>query len=227
MMRCIINQPKMIIRKYNLATPGLLGLCLPEGHASQSENRLAGYAWLIFGWGTSQDYNQSGDMGHILEKSEDTPVAAGECGNKEITYETWSSDETFALGQKLGWDAMPGDVYALIGDLGVGKTVLAQGIADGLGITESVCSPTFTIVQVYDEGRIPLYHFDVYRIGDVEEMDEIGYEEYFYGDGLCLVEWADLVTELLPPGCRVIRIEKDVEKGYDYRLIRIDRNSNG
>ncbi len=141
-----------------------------------------------------------------------------------VFYEVWSPEETFALGQKLGRDAVPGDVYSLIGDLGVGKTVLAQGIADGLGITESVCSPTFTIVQVYDEGRIPLYHFDVYRIGDVEEMDEIGYEEYFYGDGLCLVEWADLITELLPLDCRVIRIEKDVEKGYDYRLIRIGRS---
>ena len=99
------------------------------------------------------------------------------------TIETFSAEETLALGQKLGQEAKPGEVYTLLGDLGVGKTVLTQGIAQGLDITEPICSPTFTIVQVYDEGRMPFYHFDVYRIGDIEEMDEIGYEDYFYGNG--------------------------------------------
>ena len=97
-----------------------------------------------------------------------------------MIYETYSAEETAALGEKLGREAKPGDVCTLMGDLGVGKTVLTQGIAKGLGITEPISSPTFTIVQVYEEGRLPFYHFDVYRIGDIEEMDEIGYEDYFY-----------------------------------------------
>ena len=102
-----------------------------------------------------------------------------------------------------------------------GKTVLTQGLAAGLGITEHVNSPTFTIVQEYEGGRLPLYHFDVYRIGNVEEMDEIGYEDYFYGNGVCLIEWADLIREILPLNCIRIRIEKDLEKGFDYRRITI------
>ena len=116
---------------------------------------------------------------------------------KEI-IETHSAQETFALGQRIGLEALPGQVYTLIGDLGVGKTVFTQGVADGLGITEPVNSPTFTIVQIYEEGRMPFYHFDVYRIGDVEEMEEIGYEDCFYGEGLCLIEWANLIEEILP-----------------------------
>ena len=140
----------------------------------------------------------------------------------EITViESYSPEETGKLGRKLGENAKPGEVYTLIGDLGVGKTVLTQGIADGLGITEAICSPTFTIVQVYEEGRIPFYHFDVYRIGDTEEMDEIGYEDYFYGDGLCMIEWANLIEEILPDTYKEITIEKDLEKGFDYRKITI------
>lgn len=135
--------------------------------------------------------------------------------------ESYSPEETSALGRELGANAKPGEVYTLIGDLGVGKTVLTQGIADGLGITEPICSPTFTIVQVYDEGRLPFYHFDVYRIGDIEEMDEIGYEDYFYGDGLCMIEWANLIEEILPDNYKEITIEKDLEKGFDYRKITI------
>ncbi|MCC8168442.1 MAG: tRNA (adenosine(37)-N6)-threonylcarbamoyltransferase complex ATPase subunit type 1 TsaE [Clostridiales bacterium] len=141
--------------------------------------------------------------------------------NGLTVYETWSAGETLSLGRKIGEDAGPGDVYAFVGDLGVGKTVLAQGIAEGLGIKEPVCSPTFTIVQVYDEGRLPLYHFDVYRIGDVEEMEEIGYEEYFYGEGVCLIEWADIIESILPQDCTVVRIEKDLDKGWDYRKIKL------
>ena len=135
--------------------------------------------------------------------------------------ESFSAEDTHALGKKLGENAKPGDVYTLLGDLGVGKTVLTQGIADGLGIKEAICSPTFTIVQVYDEGRMPFYHFDVYRIGDIEEMDEIGYEDYFYGDGLTMIEWANLIEEILPSKRKEITIEKDLEKGFDYRNITI------
>ena len=136
-------------------------------------------------------------------------------------YESFSAEETRKLGQKFGAQAKPGEVYTLVGDLGVGKTVLTQGIAEGLGSEESVCSPTLTIVQVYEEGRIPFYHFDVYRIGDIEEMDEIGYEDYFYGEGLTMIEWANLIEEILPTVRKDITIEKDLEKGFDYRRITI------
>ena len=135
--------------------------------------------------------------------------------------ESFSPEETLELGRQMGRDAQPGDVYTLIGDLGVGKTVFTQGIAEGLEIEESICSPTFTIVQVYDEGRMPFYHFDVYRIGDIEEMDEIGYEDYFYGEGLCMIEWANLIEEIIPTHHKEITIEKDLEKGFDYRKITI------
>ena len=136
-----------------------------------------------------------------------------------MVVETFSPEETEALGKKLGREAKPGEVYTLVGDLGVGKTVFTQGIAKGLEITEPINSPTFTIVQVYEEGRMPFYHFDVYRIGDVEEMEEIGYEDYFYGEGLTMIEWANLIEELLPEHYREICIEKDLEKGFDYRKI--------
>lgn len=136
-------------------------------------------------------------------------------------FETNSHSETFALGLEIGRTALPGQVYTLTGDLGTGKTVFAQGVARGLGIEESVSSPTFTIVQIYEGGRLPFYHFDVYRIGDIEEMEEIGYEDYFYGEGVCLVEWAELIGELLPPGHIPIRIEKNPEKGMDYRRITV------
>lgn len=136
--------------------------------------------------------------------------------------ETTSPEETFEAGKQLGLLAKPGDVYTLNGDLGVGKTVFTKGIAKGLGITEHVNSPTFTIVQVYESGRLPFYHFDVYRIGDIEEMDEIGYEDYFYGDGVCIVEWAELVAELIPSTAKKITIEKNLEKDFDYRRIIFD-----
>lgn len=139
----------------------------------------------------------------------------------DMTIETHSSQETFQLGKEIGQKAKPGEVYTLIGDLGVGKTVLTQGVAEGLGIEEAICSPTFTIIQEYNEGRIPFYHFDVYRIGDVEEMDEIGYEDYIYGDGVSLIEWANLIEEILPQEYTEITIEKDLEQGFDYRRINI------
>ena len=136
--------------------------------------------------------------------------------------ETNSAEETFALGRQIGQQAKAGEVYTLIGELGVGKTVFTQGVAAGLGIGETVNSPTFTIMQVYEEGRLPFYHFDVYRIGDVEEMDDIGYEDYFYGDGVCLIEWANLIEEILPSAHKRIIIEKNLAKGYDYRRITIE-----
>lgn len=135
--------------------------------------------------------------------------------------ETNGERETWELGRRLGLDASAGQVFTLVGDLGVGKTVFTKGLAEGLGIMEPVSSPTFTIVQVYDEGRLPLYHFDVYRIGDVEEMEEIGYEDYVYGQGVSLIEWADLIEEILPEHYTEIRIEKDLEQGFDYRRISI------
>lgn len=140
-----------------------------------------------------------------------------------MKIETKCAQETFALGEKLGTSAQPGQVYALTGGLGVGKTVFTQGLAAGLGIRGPVCSPTFTILQVYEEGRLPFYHFDVYRISDVDEMEEIGYEDCFYGQGVCLVEWADLIEELLPPETIFVKIEKDFDReDFDYRAVTVD-----
>ena len=136
--------------------------------------------------------------------------------------DSFCAKDTYELGEKIGQMAKPGMVISLTGDLGVGKTVFTQGLAKGLGIEEPVNSPTFTIVQVYEEGRLPLYHFDVYRIGDIEEMDEIGYEDYFYGEGVCLIEWADLIREILPEQMCRVTIEKVLEKGFDYRKITLE-----
>ena len=139
-----------------------------------------------------------------------------------MIVESFKTQDTYQLGMELGEKAKAGQVYCLLGDLGTGKTVFTQGFAKGLGITEPVNSPTFTIVQVYDEGRLPFYHFDVYRIEDIDEMLEIGYEDYFYGQGVCLIEWSNLIEELLPSDRTVITIEKDLEKGFDYRRITIE-----
>ncbi len=136
--------------------------------------------------------------------------------------ETYSPEETFEAGWRMGEKAKAGEVYCLNGDLGVGKTVFTQGFARGLGIQGTVNSPTFTIVQQYDEGRLPLYHFDVYRIGDISEMDEIGYEDCFYGEGVCLIEWSTLIEEILPEHATEIRIEKDLNQGFDYRRISVE-----
>lgn len=138
-----------------------------------------------------------------------------------MIIETNGERETHASGFRLGETAKRGQVFALIGDLGVGKTIFTKGLATGLGITEPVSSPTFTIVQIYEGGRLPFYHFDVYRISDVEEMEEIGYEDYIYGDGVSLIEWADLIADILPEHYTRITIEKDLEKGFDYRRIEI------
>lgn len=139
-----------------------------------------------------------------------------------MIIETRSAGETYELGMRVGGQAKPGQVYTLIGDLGVGKTVFTQGLAKGLGIEEPISSPTFTIVQVYEEGKLPFYHFDVYRIGDISEMDEVGYEDYVYGEGVSLIEWANLIEEILPRQRVEITMEKDLEQGFDYRKIRIE-----
>lgn len=135
--------------------------------------------------------------------------------------ETFSPEDTFSFGKWIGENALAGQVYTLVGDLGVGKTVFTQGVAAGLEITEPVNSPTFTIIQEYESGRMPFYHFDVYRIGDIEEMEEIGYDDYFYGNGICLIEWANLIEGILPEDRIQITIEKDLEKGFDYRKITV------
>ena len=139
-----------------------------------------------------------------------------------MVIETHDPEETFEVGRTIGMNAKPGQIYTLTGDLGVGKTVFTQGVAAGLGITEPVNSPTFTIIQEYEDGRLPFYHFDVYRIGDLEEMEEIGYDDYFFGQGICLIEWAELIEEILPEKRIEVIIEKDLEKGFEYRKITIE-----
>ena len=139
-----------------------------------------------------------------------------------MIYESMSEKDTFEFGKKLGEKATAGQIICLDGDLGVGKTVFTQGFAKGLGIEDSVNSPTFTIIQIYDEGRLPLYHFDGYRIGEPEEMYEIGYEEYFFGEGVCLIEWSKLIEELIPDEAITVTIEKDLSKGLDYRKISVE-----
>ena len=139
-----------------------------------------------------------------------------------MVIETHDREETFEVGRTIGMNAKPGQIYTLTGDLGVGKTVFTQGVAAGLGITEPVNSPTFTIIQEYEDGRLPFYHFDVYRIGDLEEMEEIGYDDYFFGQGICLIEWAELIEEILPEKRIEVTIEKDLEKGFEYRKITIE-----
>jgi tRNA threonylcarbamoyladenosine biosynthesis protein TsaE len=142
-----------------------------------------------------------------------------------MIIETRSAEETYQLGIEIGQKAKKGQVYTLVGDLGVGKTVFTQGLAKGLEIDEPISSPTFTIVQVYDEGRLPFYHFDVYRIGDISEMDEIGFEDYVYGEGVSLIEWANLIEEILPEERIAITIEKDLDTGFDYRKITIEEEA--
>ena len=139
-----------------------------------------------------------------------------------MVIETHDPEETFEVGRTIGMNAKPGQIYTLTGGLGVGKTVFTQGVAAGLGITEPVNSPTFTIIQEYEDGRLPFYHFDVYRIGDLEEMEEIGYDDYFFGQGICLIEWAELIEEILPEKRIAVTIEKDLEKGFEYRKITIE-----
>jgi tRNA threonylcarbamoyladenosine biosynthesis protein TsaE len=136
-------------------------------------------------------------------------------------FESNSAEDTYNIGKELGEKAEAGQVFALDGDLGTGKTVFTKGFAEGLGIKEPVNSPTFTILQIYEDGRLPLYHFDVYRIEEPEEMDEVGFDDYIYGSGVCMIEWADQIREILPEKTRTITIRKDLSKGTDYRDITI------
>ena len=145
--------------------------------------------------------------------------------DEKIEIETFSDEETFALGRQMGRQAAPGDIICLSGDLGTGKTIFAKGFAAGLGISEPVSSPTFTIVQEYEEGRIPFYHFDVYRIADPSEMEEIGFDDYLFGDGVCLIEWAEIIKEVLPENVISVSIFKYVDKGFDYRRLVITDHS--
>ena len=138
-----------------------------------------------------------------------------------MIVQSFCAEDTYEIGKKIGQEAQPGQVICLYGDLGVGKTVFTKGLADVLGITEPIQSPTFTIVREYEEGRLPLYHFDVYRIGDIEEMEEIGYDDYFFGEGICLIEWAELIRDILPEKRIEITIEKDLTQGFDYRRITV------
>ncbi|NLZ82437.1 MAG: tRNA (adenosine(37)-N6)-threonylcarbamoyltransferase complex ATPase subunit type 1 TsaE [Clostridiales bacterium] len=138
-----------------------------------------------------------------------------------MIIDSFNPEDTFNLGVSLGNKAKPGEIFCINGNLGVGKTVFTQGFANGMGINEAVNSPTFTILQEYQSGRLPLYHFDVYRIADATEMEEIGYEDYFYGEGVCLIEWSELIREILPADITIITIDKDLDKGFDYRRIMI------
>ena len=142
-----------------------------------------------------------------------------------MIFDSFNPEETYNIGKDLGEKAQPGDVYLLFGDLGVGKTLFSQGFAKGLGIMEHVNSPTFTIVQEYTDGRLPFYHFDVYRIADEEEMEEIGFQDMIFGDGVCLIEWANLIQGILPDNCHEIRIEKDNSRGFEYRKISIQKGN--
>lgn len=156
-------------------------------------------------------------INELIKKLDDKEA---EC---QYELESFTSDDTFKLGEMIGKAANAGLVITLTGDLGVGKTVFAKGIASGLNIQEDISSPTFTIVQVYDDGRLPLYHFDVYRIEDEDEMYEVGYEDYFYGDGVSLIEWADQIRDLIPSNHLRVVIEKNLDKGFDYRRISINK----
>jgi tRNA threonylcarbamoyladenosine biosynthesis protein TsaE len=143
-------------------------------------------------------------------------------GINDMKIDSYSAADTYQIGYRMGMNAKKGEVYCLSGDLGVGKTVFTQGFAKGLRVEEAVSSPTFTIIQEYTDGRLPFYHFDVYRIGDIEEMEEIGCEDYFYGNGVCLIEWAELIEELLPKDRTRISIKKDLKQGFDYREITVE-----
>jgi len=154
-----------------------------------------------------------------MERRKAVRLAAG---GEAFVMESLSTQDTWELGKRLGKEAEPGCVICLDGDLGAGKTVFTQGFAAGLGIREPVNSPTFTILKEYEDGRLPLYHFDVYRIGDISEMDEIGYEDCFYGDGVCLVEWPSRIEKLLPKHYVYVSIEQAPEKGFDYRKITVE-----
>lgn len=182
--------------------------------------------------------NSDTSENHVNSNAEGTDARGSLAGTEELrrkvrqflrdgrmVFESHGPEETRLLGRVLGENGMPGQVYTLTGDLGVGKTLFTQGFAEGLGISEPVSSPTFTIMQMYETGRLPFYHYDVYRIADAEEMEEVGWEDYIYGDGVCMVEWAERIREILPKDRFCIRMEKDLEKGFDYRRITLEHTA--
>ena len=141
-----------------------------------------------------------------------------------MIIESFSSEYTKDVGEKIGYKAKKGHIYCLNGDLGTGKTEFSKGFAKGLLIKEHITSPTFNIMNIY-EGRIPLYHFDVYRIKHIDEMYDTGYEEFFFGNGVCLIEWSNIIQELIPNYAININISKDINKGENYRLIEVSYDS--
>lgn len=138
-----------------------------------------------------------------------------------MILESYSEEETYNIGMMIGAEARIGDVFCLDGDLGVGKTAFTKGFAKALMIEENITSPTFNIVNTY-EGFRKLFHFDVYRIKYEDELDDIGFDEYLFGDGLCLIEWAKNIKNSIPKDAIWIEIEKDFEKGENFRRIKID-----
>jgi len=139
-----------------------------------------------------------------------------------MIIETFSSDNTKQVGFNLGKKAKKNDVFCLTGNLGVGKTVFSKGFAQGLLLEEDITSPTFTIVNEYKNGRLPFYHFDVYRLESSDDIFDLGFDEYIFGDGVCLVEWAEIIKEAIPQNAVWVTIEKNLSKGENYRLIKID-----
>lgn len=137
-----------------------------------------------------------------------------------MKVEVFSQKETEDLAYDIAKKSKKGSVYCLCGELGTGKTHFSKGFAKGLGISEEITSPTFTIVNEY-KGDMPFYHFDVYRIADIEEMYDIGYEEYIFSDGVCLIEWAELIKDIIPKDAIWITIKKDLTKDENYRLIEV------
>ncbi len=140
-----------------------------------------------------------------------------------MIYNSNSPKETENIAKAFSKELEAGDVVCLNGDLGTGKTAFVQGLVKALGYAEPISSPTFTIVNCYEGADLPIYHFDVYRIEDPDEMYEIGYEEYVYGDGISLIEWSEKIKDILPCHRYEIEIEKDYSKHEDYRKISIER----
>lgn len=142
-----------------------------------------------------------------------------------MIIEVYSVQEMMRLAENLAEKAKEGQIYCLVGDLGVGKTVFTKGFAKGLGIVEDITSPTFTIVNEYNSSKAPFYHFDVYRLNSADEFYDVGFEEYFYSNGICLIEWADMIPEFIPNDAIWIKIEKDLSKQEDYRIIEVDHEN--
>jgi len=137
------------------------------------------------------------------------------------TFISTTAEETYEFGKKLASAASPGEIYLLTGDLGTGKTVFTKGFAAGLGVREYITSPTFNIIKEYHSGRLPLYHFDLYRLSDEDELYVIGADEYWNSDGVCVIEWADMFPDIVWENAVHIEIKKDLSNGPDCRIITV------